>query len=174
MKRICIIIALALVSVFCFAQKRISLLDKAAGKRVSFNYVYSYDSGKGMSEVTRGKVTAEGECFVVTGLGLTSYSDGSTCWMVDENEKEVVIQPLSKEDPFTNPALLVSSYSNYMDKITVKSEGADSLDIILKLDDNTKVRFVLSAVQYSEPLGTDEFRFSTSSLSSDYVITDLR
>lgn len=174
MKRICIIIALALVSVLCFAQDRISILDRAVGKRVTFNYVYSYDNGKGMSEVTKGLVTAEGECFIVTGLGLTSYSDGSTCWMVDENEKEVVIQPLSKEDPFTNPALMVSSYRNYMDKITVKGEGADSLDIILKLDDNTKVRFVLSSVKYAEPKGTDEFRFSTSSLSSDYVVTDLR
>ena len=174
MKRFCIIIALALVSVLCFAQDRIALLDKAAGKRVVFNYVYSYDSGKGMSEVTKGKVTAEGECFKLTGLGLTSYSDGSTCWMIDENEKEVVIQPLSKEDPFTNPALLVSSYRNYMDKITVKSEGADSLDIIFQLDDNTKVRFVLSSVKFSEPGGTEEFRFSTSSLTSDYVVTDLR
>jgi len=174
MKRICIIIALALVSVLSFAQDRIALLDKAVGKRVSFNYVYSYDDGKGLQEVTKGKVIAEGECFMVTGMGLTSYSDGSTCWMVDSKEKEVVIQALSQEDPFTNPALLVNSYRNYMDSIVVKNEGPDSLDIFLLLDNNTKIRFVLSSVKFSDPAGTEEFRFSTSSLSSDYVVTDLR
>ena len=174
MKRI-LCILLSLVPLFCFAQGRgIALLDKAAGKRVTFDYVYSLDQGKGMSEVTRGSVTAQGNCFVVSGLGLKSYSDGRTLWMVDEKAKEVVIDEVVNDDVFTNPALLISSYRSFMDKIKVNREGSDSLDLTIALDDDTTVRFVLSTVRFSDPSDPSTFTFVTFGLPSSYVVTDLR
>lgn len=174
MKKI-LCILLSLVPLLCFAQGRgIALLDKAAGKRVTFDYVYSLDQGKGMSEVTRGSVTAQGNCFVVSGLGLKSYSDGTVLWMVDENAKEVVIDAVVNDDVFTNPALMISSYRNFMDQIKVNREGSDSLDLTITLDDNTKVRFVLSSVRFADHSSLSEFTFQTSALPSSYVVTDLR
>lgn len=174
MKKI-ICILLALVPLLGFAQGRgIALLDKAAGKRVTFNYVYSLDQGKGLSEVTRGSVIAQGSCFVVSGLGLKSYSDGSSIWMVDENSKEVVIDNVAADDVFSNPALLIASYRNYLDKITVNRQGADYLDLTIVLDEDTTVRFELSSIGFSDPAALSDFSFSVSGLPSSYVVTDLR
>lgn len=175
MKRILTIVAFMLAGVLCFAQgRKIDILEKAAGQRISFNYTYSLDKGDGMQEVTTGVVTAEGNCFVLTGLGLKTWSDGTTCWMVDEEAKEVVIDNIAKDDIFTNPALMVSSYRNFSDDIKVNKEGSDYLDFTLKLDDDMTLRFVLKGIRISDPVGVDEFTLDTSALGSSYVITDLR
>ena len=176
MKRIFATIAIVLSAcVLSFAQgRKIDILEKAAGQRISFRYTYSLDQGEGMKEVTRGEVTAEGNCFVLTGLGLKTWSDGQACWMLDEEAKEVVIDKIAKDDIFTNPALMVSNYRNFSDDIKVNKEGADYLDFTLRLDDDVSLRFVLKGIVISEPEGVDEFSFDTSALSSDYVITDLR
>ena len=176
MKRILTTIAFfSLACVLCLAQgRKIDVLEKAAGQRISFNYIYSLDQGEGMKEVTRGEVTAEGNCFMLTGLGLKTWSDGNSCWMVDEEAKEVVIDRIANDDIFTNPALLVSNYRAFSDDIKVKKEGADYIDFTLKLDDDITLRFVLNEIRYSEPSGVAEFTFDTSSLPSSYVITDLR
>ena len=176
MRKIICILASLVLPLLCIAQNRggIALLDKAAGQRVTFNYVYSLDQGKGMNEVTKGSVTVEGNCFVVSGLGMKSYSDGANLWMVDEKSKEVVIDAVSADDVFSNPALLISSYRNYLDQIKVNREGADSLDITITLDEGTKARFKLTSVLFSEPEGADGFSFQVTSLPSEWVVTDLR
>jgi len=175
MKRLSAIIILSLVSLLCFAQEgSIALLDKAAGKRVSFKYTYSLNQGSGMKEVTKGDVIAEGSCFLVTGLDLKSYSDGETCWMVDESTKEVLVDNVANDDVFSNPALLIANYKNFLDKIHVNKEGKDSLDVTVDLDEETSIRFKLTSVVFSEPQGKAEFVFDTSALPSSWVVTDLR
>lgn len=174
MKRI-LCILLSLVPLLAFAQGRgIALLDKAAGKRVSFDYVYSLDQGEGMKEVTRGSVLAQGNCFVVSGLGLKNYSDGTTLWMMDESAKEVVIDAVVNDDVLSNPALLIGSYRNYMDQIKVNREGSDSLDLTITLDEETKVRFKLTSVRFADPSDASDFTLDVSALPSSYVVTDLR
>ena len=175
MKRILTTIVLAFVCVLSLAQgRRINLLEKAEGQRISFKYTYYIDKGDGMKEVTRGEVTAEGNCFRLTGLGLKTWSDGTTCWMVDEEAKEVVIDAIAEEDVFSNPAIMVSSYRSFSDDIKVNKEGSDYLDFTLKLDDEVSLRFSLKGIRFSEPSGVEEFTFDTSALDSSYVITDLR
>ena len=174
MKRI-LCILLSLVPLLAFAQGRgIALLDKAAGKRVTFDYVYSLDQGDGMKEVTRGSVIAQDNCFIVSGLGLKNYSDGNTLWMVDESAKEVVIDAVVNDDVFSNPALLISSYRNYMDGIKVNHEGSDSLDLTITLDEETMIRFKLTSVRFADPADASEFSLDVSALPSSYVVTDLR
>ena len=175
MKRI-LCIVLSLVPLLAFAQGRgIALLDKAAGKRVSFDYVYSLDQGEGMKEVTKGSVVAQGNCFVVSGLGLKNYSDGSALWMMDESAGEVVIDSVANDDVFSNPALLISSYRNYLDIIKVNREGSDSLDLTITLDEDTRVRFKLTSVRFADPTSdTSDFILDVSALPSSYVVTDLR
>jgi hypothetical protein len=81
---------------------------------------------------------------------------------------------VEKEDLFTNPALFISSYKNYMDRIKVNSSSQDSLDVTLVLDEDTSARFVLKNIRFKDKDGKSDFTLDVKSLSSSYVITDLR
>ena len=175
MKKYLFIAALALSCCSAFAQGRIPLLDKVQGQRVRFHYTYSLSqNGADFREVTDGQVCLEGNAYELEGLGLKVISDGSTRWSLDQEAKELVIDRVEKEDLFTNPALFIASYPDYLDRIRVNQSGADWLDVTLSLDDDTKARFRLADIVYGEPQGKSDFSLDEKSLPSDYVITDLR
>lgn len=160
---------------FAAGAQNIPLLDKVPGHRVTFDYVYSLEkSGRPMSEVTRGEATVEGNCYVLTGLGLKVYSDGVTRVAVDNEAKEVLVETVDKEDIFTNPALFIGAYKDYRDKITVLSSSKDALSVTLRLDEDALVRFDLTKVRFFEQKGKSDFTISLSSFGSSYEITDLR
>lgn len=163
------------LSLVAFAQQSIPLFDRVDGHRVSFNYSYSLSrDGSAFREVTSGAVTVEGNAYRLDGLGLEIYSDGTFRWSLDREAAELVIENVDGNDIITNPALLMSDYRRFLPSLTVNSSGADSLDITYTVDEDTKARFVLTGVVFTEQKGSDEFTFDPSSLSSDFVITDLR
>ena len=156
------------------AQDGIPLLDKVAGKRVHFHYSYNLSQkGADFAPVTDGQVTVEGNAYILEGLGMKVVSDGATRWTLDPEAKEAVVEAVEKEDIFTNPALFIGSYRNYMDKLQVNAAGEDSLDVTLTLDDETRARFVLSGIVYGEEQGKSDFSVDEKSLSG-YLVTDLR
>lgn len=126
-----------------------------------------------MTEVTRGNALVEGNSYVLTGLGLTVYSDGATRISVDSAAKDVLVESVDKEDIFTNPALFIGAYKNYREKITVLSSSADALSVTLELDDDVLVRFDLTNVRFTAPQGSSGFSPSLTSFKG-YEITDLR
>ena len=145
MKRLLLLACLLAPAVL--SAQNIAVLDKVGDNRVRFDYTYSLSKdGAPMQKVTEGKVTVEGNAFSLTGLGLKVISDGSTRWTLDETAKEILIETVEHDDIFTNPALLISSYKNYSDKITVHSSTASSLDVTLVLDEDMKARFVLKNI----------------------------
>lgn len=176
MKRLSCIISLLFTAFAAFAQGGgIPLMDKAQGKRVSFHYTYSLSqNGSDFSPITDGEVLVEGNAYILKGLGLEVRSDGCTRWTLDSDAKELLIETVSDDDLFTNPALFLSSYRNYMDSIVVNASAKDSLDVTLVLDNDTRARFVLSGVKFMELQGKSGFPLDEKSLSSDFVITDLR
>lgn len=174
MKRFVSVLLFSLLLQGLQAQDGIPLLDKVAGKRVHFHYSYSLSrSGADFSPVMEGKVTMEGNAYILEGLGMKVVSDGSTRWTLDPEAKEAVVEAVQKEDLFTNPALFIGSYRNYMDKLQVNASGTDSLDVTLTLDEETKARFVLSGIVYGEEQGKSDFSMDEKSLSG-YLVTDLR
>ena len=174
MKRLVSILLFSLSFWGLQAQEGIPLLDKVAGKRVHFHYSYSLSrKGADFFPVTDGQVTVEGNAYILEGLGMKVVSDGSTRWTLDPEAKEAVVEAVQKEDLFTNPALFIGSYRNYMDKLQVNAAGEDSLDITLTLDDETRARFVLSGIVYGEEQGKSDFSIDEKSLSG-YLVTDLR
>lgn len=150
-------------------------MDKVDGHRVTFHYTYSLSRGGSAFEpVTDGQVCVEGNAYIMEGLGLKVISDGKTRWTMDAAAGELLIENVVKEDLFTNPALFVGSYKNYMDRLKVNSSGADNLDITLTLDSDTRARFVLSGISYGQLQGKSDFSVDEKSLGSKYVVTDLR
>lgn len=175
MKRLFSTFLFAVISLATWGQGHIALLDRVAGQRVTFHYTYSLSQkGEEFRPVTDGDVTVEDNAYVLEGLGIKVVSDGVTRWSLDEGAKEAVVETVQSEDMFTNPALFISSYRRYMDKIQVGSEGPDSLDVTLVLDEETKARFILQHIVFSPQQGKSDFSVDEKSLSDEYVITDLR
>ena len=158
-----------------FAQGSIPILDRVPGHRVQFHYTYSLSQGgKPMTQVTDGDVTVEDNAFLLSGLGLEVRSDGTTRWSIDRDAEEVLIEKVEKEDLFTNPALFISSYKGYMDKLKVNASSQNSLDVTLLLDDETAARFVLKNIVFLDKQGKSDFPLDEKSLPKSYVVTDLR
>lgn len=174
MRRFLSILLLSALSLGAYAQGSIPLLDKVPGHRVSFHYSYSLSQkGEDFVPVTEGNVTVEGNAYILQGLGMEVVSDGTTRWTLDREAREALVEKVEKEDLFTNPALFISSYKHYMDQLKVNSSGEDSLDVTLTLDEETKARFVLKGIVFSEEKGKSDFSLEEKSLPG-YLITDLR
>ena len=156
------------------AQGNIPLLDKVQGHRVTFHYTYSLSQkGAPFTPVTEGKVTVEDNAYILQGLGMEVVSSGTTRWTLDREAKEALVEKVVEEDLFTNPALFIGSYKDYLDKIQVNSSGSDSLDVTLTLDEETRARFVLKDIVFSARKGKSDFSLDEKSLSG-YLVTDLR
>lgn len=174
MKRVLSILLLSALALGARAQGNIPLLDKVEGHRVTFHYTYSLSQkGSSFTPVTDGNVTVEGNAYILQGLGMEVVSDGTTRWTLDRDAKEALVEKVQKEDLFTNPALFIASYKDYMDRIQVNASGSNSLDVTLTLDDETKARFVLKDIVFGARKGKSDFSLSEKSLP-DYLITDLR
>ena len=175
MKRIVTGLAAILLSLSAFAQGSIPILDKVPDHRVKFHYTYSLSQGgKPMTQITDGDVTVEDNAYLLSGLGLEVRSDGTTRWSMDRAAEEVLIEKVEKEDLFTNPALFISSYKSYMDKIKVNASSSNSLDVTLVLDDETSARFVLKGIVFGDKQGKSDFTLDVNSLPDSFIITDLR
>ena len=175
MKRIVTGLTAILLSLSAFAQGGISLLDRVPEHRVLFHYTYSLSQGgKPMTQITDGDVIVEDNAYRLSGLGLEVLSDGTTRWSMDRAAEEVLIETVAKEDLFTNPALFISSYKSYMDKIRVNSSTSNSLDVTLILDEETSARFVLKNIVFEPKQGKSDFTLNVKSLPDSFIITDLR
>ena len=175
MKRIVTGLAAILLSLTAFAQGGIPILDRVPDHRVLFHYTYSLSQGgKPMTQITDGDVIVEDNAYRLSGLGLEVRSDGTTRWSVDREAEELLIETVAKEDLFTNPALFISSYKGYMDKIRVNASSSNSLDVTLVLDEETSARFVLKDIVFQNKQGKSDFTLDVKSLPDSYVITDLR
>lgn len=174
MRKLLLIVSTMIMPLLAFAGG-IPLLDKVDGHRVSFHYTYLLSTdGKPMEAVTDGDVLLEDNAYRLQGLGLEIISDGLTRWSRDPEAEEVVVEKVEKEDLFTNPALFIRSYRQYMDKLKVNSSGPDSLDVTLTLDEGTTARFVLTGIKFFDRQGTADFFLDVASLPKSYVVTDLR
>jgi len=174
MKRVLSILFLLTLALGARAQGNIPLLDKVEGHRVTFHYSYSLSQkGASFTPVTEGDVTVEGNAYILQGLGMEVVSDGTTRWTLDRDAKEALVEKVQKEDLFTNPALFIASYKDYLDRIKVNASTSNSLDVTLTLDDETKARFVLKDIVFGDKKGRSDFSLTEKSLP-DYLITDLR
>ena len=175
MKRIVTGLTAILLSLSAFAQGGIPILDRVPDHRVLFHYTYSLSQGgKPMTQITDGDVIVEDNAYRLSGLGLEVRSDGTTRWSMDRAAEEVLIETVAKEDLFTNPALFISSYKSYLDKIRVNSSTSNSLDVTLVLDEETSARFVLKNIVFEPKQGKSDFTLDVKSLPDSFIITDLR
>ena len=168
-------IAFALLLAVGLNAQGLEMLDKVKDCRAAFHYTYKLSRGGAeFTAVTDGDVVVEDNAYVLEGLGLKVTSDGTTRLSVDSAAREAVVETVEKEDVFTNPALFIGSWRKYASRLKVNSSCKDSMDVTLTLDDDTKARFILTNIKFSEKQGMCDFCTDVSALPADYLITDLR
>ena len=169
---------------------------------VSFDYTYKASGSVPLTGGGSAKV--QGPAFVLKGDGLEVWCDGSVRWSLDAGSKEALVETLADERDFAgNPALLVSCVeeaftrqapvsSKFQDtacqayslspvaaspvsRVTLFFDFKDTLlGASIKASDGTVTEFTIKSLAFSPQLPDSSFRFDISTLSSDWVITDLR
>ena len=168
MKRIVIILLLAALGPAIMAQSGTeSLKQLLEGNRVSFSYALTATDK--VQVKTNGTALIDGECYRISGNGLDIYCDGSTKWTIDNQAKEVYLEPSEGTREFlADPSALLEHVHN----LTV---GEKVVSGVFRDPAGMEVTFRFTSIKSSAQSGsTSGFTFDTSSLSSDWVVTDLR
>ncbi|MBQ9660267.1 MAG: hypothetical protein IJV37_03245 [Bacteroidales bacterium] len=145
MKKLILILACALLSGLAVRAQQPQLSGLAAHLQTDrISLRYSCVLTQDTPVHLSGDLLVQGECYRARGNGMEIYCDGKTRWTVDPAAREVYI------------------------------ETAAGLEELLAWRDSLS-ELTLTDVRYS-PLSEDlsPFRYDTSSLDADWIVTDLR
>ena len=151
MRRLLVTITMMLGFLCAHAQGNSLFEHLAAGDRIEFSF---------SSDLISGTLCAEGGSYLIQAEDYTVACDGTVRLTLDKSSKEAVYENVSGQNP-------VKMYS---DKISVLSQGQDSMDLQILLEEDTPVRFFVTGITIKKPEGT----IALPQLPRDYVVTDLR
>ena len=135
--------------------------------KVDFNYRYDID-GK-IPIGASGKATVQGDCYMSKGNGLSVYCDGETRWTVDEEAKEVYLEEAVPGEVLA----LIKAYAAQARNLQVSK--TDISGSFVDEEAGSTVHFRISGITPSAKTGDlSIFKFNTSGLGTDWVVTDLR
>lgn len=176
-------------------------ISRVSSSEVSFEYSYEVQSRPKVVGSGHGKV--QGKCYVLEADGLRMISNGKTKWTADDDAMELVIEDVAgSQDIFSNPARLLTAFDKVMTLSSSSSSGGrytaeyvpsgtdrvKNMQIVLSkgkdgyvvgrmevvVPDGTRTVIVFSSMKFTAKSPASAFTLSTSTLSSDWVITDLR
>ena len=135
--------------------------------KVEFSYKYDIDGEIPIG--ANGKATVQGDCYMSKGNGLSIYCDAETRWTVDEQAREVYIEPAVPGEVLA----LIKAYAAQARNLQVSK--TDISGSFVDEEAGSTVHFRISGITPSEKTGDlSIFKFNTSGLGSDWVVTDLR
>lgn len=127
---------------------------------ISFSFDFTYTLDTRVPVNGAGSVVLQNNCYHVVLDGVNYWCDGQTCWIVDDESKEVYVD---------YPA----DYSEYLKTAEISYSGKAPSQVVIKMKDGA--RATLSVKNYVlDPTVTQPFAFNTENLSSDYIVTDIR
>lgn len=129
-------------------------------QEISFSFDFTYVLDTKVPVNGSGSALLHNDCYHVVLDGVNYWCDGQTCWIVDEESKEVYID---------YPA----DYSGYLKTADISYSGKVPSKVVIKMEDGTKAtlsvdNFILN------PTVDQLFSFDTESLSPEYIVTDIR
>lgn len=131
---------------------------------------YSYTMRGSMPLKLSGTAEMKGHMYHTTADGgLETFSDGTTCWVVDRKAKEVLISPAGES--------MVSRIDEYIPYVHISHFDGKSLSCtIVRKDQDIDIDFSASGITLAEPSSSDDSRFvfDVSTLDSSWLVTDLR
>ena len=198
MKKICFLIAAALLSTVTFAQTAKSVLDKAAstitvkdGVKANFKMTNSHGN-------TSGTILVKGKKFHATTPMATIWFDGKTQWTYMKNNDEVNIStPTEAQLQAINPYNFINLYKNgytstlnksgkdYVVHLTASSDSKKIKELFITVDKNSYHPSQVKLLQgkkwiifditnlKKESIADSQFRFNAKDFPNAEVI-DLR
>ena len=144
-----------------------AILKRTAINPVSFDYSFTA-TGK-VPVMGGGRVSVQGKMYRTEGGGLKIWCDSLTRWTLDTEAKEAYIEKVSDSpDILSDPVPYLGSLTD------LKTNPDGTVTGIWKPQDQ-EFRFTISNIrQIPRRDGPDDFRFDTSTLGKDWVVTDLR
>ena len=161
MKRIIVIVIVALISATTFAQagvkKAKSLLDEVSNKMNSYENIYAEfkykldNKEEDVHQETRGNVTMKGDLYNVNFLGVNQLFDGKKVYTIISEDEEVNISDADADDSSTlTPSKFFSFYKNgftYDWDIVQNMNGRKIQYIKLNpIDSNSEIKKVLLGI----------------------------
>ena len=170
---------------------------------VEADYNYSMDDGR-FPVKGSGHITMQGNGYAMTGNGLEIYCNGTTKWTVDREALEVIIENADSLDLGTNPFLLLRQYktlfrcvsTEYLDfeskscigftmapiskseisgvELYFTSDGKSFAGLRADMKKGTVITVTIPSFKLLPVSASKSFSFDISSLSEDFIITDLR
>jgi len=123
MKKLVIILAIALTNIVAFSQNSSeakALLDEVAEKVEGYNniqleFIHKLDNSDAeVHQETRGSVTLEGDLYHLDYMGTEQIFDGKKIYLIIHEDEEVIIQAPNnnEEDETLTPSKMFSFYKN--------------------------------------------------------------
>lgn len=147
MKKIVVTFIAAIVAIPAFSQFT-----------AQFDFTYSTE---GEYPVTgKGTAVLQDSCYHAEVSGFDIWCDGETRWIIDTESKEVIVE-------VAEPLL------DLIQNLDLKHQGNDVVGATFNLDDGTPVKLDIKNFKQTDPVN-QLFKYDTSRLGDEYVITDLR
>ena len=137
-----------------------SFFKKLESSRVELDYSFS-STGDRLPVSGSGKMTAQGNSFLIQGDGVTLYCNGKTLVTVDDSSKEVVVE----NNPF--------DMSKLSESLKARTSAGKIVSVSVKIDDGTSVNIDIPSYHWLESGELSDFECDLSSFGKDYVVTDL-
>lgn len=126
----------------------------------SFSFEFTYVLDTKVPVNGSGSVLLHNDCYHIVLDGVNYWCDGQTCWIVDHESKEVYID-------------YPGDYSDYLKTSEISYSGQVPSQVVIKMKDGANA--TLSIKNYVlNPTVNQLFSFDTDSLSSEYIVTDIR
>lgn len=197
-----LILLSGLMTLNAYAQSSIQTIsEKIALSAVEITYDFTYSMSELKTE-GEGCVTAQGKAYRMTNSGIQMFCDGESLALMDEQAKEIIIEPVSSADFINNPTSLVLDFDEYFSVEGNRSEGNlttyvltpkqdvnllaglvtvdNSLDepvftsATFNFKDGTRLEVKIKSMTYSSLKPLTYFSLDISTLDSSWLITDLR
>ena len=135
----------------------ICMKAQTVNRNGSFDFSYKVE---GQAPLTgKGTAVIKESCFHVQTNGLDVWCDGKTRWTVDTEAKEVYIEDAQDVD-------------DYIQTLEFRKEGGRIVGADVLLSDGSKLHLNIS--NFKQATVDASFTPNLSTLTKDYVITDLR
>ena len=149
MKKICFLIAMALMSAGSFAQSAKSVLDKAASHITVKDGVKANFKMTGSMGNTSGTILIKGRKFQATTPVATVWFDGKTQWTyVKKNDEVNVTTPTEAQLQAINPYNFINLYKNGY-TATLNKSGKDFIVHLTASSKDKKIREMFISVNKS-------------------------
>ena len=117
-------------------------------------------------------IEVQGDAYVMKTEGMTVYCDGQTIWTVDEEAKEVYIEPVGTSDDMYSDNVLLSLINSDSVEFSFNDNGVLSHMKVL-LPDSTSVSAEVMSFDTCNKKSVTFFQ-PQSEFGTDWVVTDMR